>query len=232
MKKLSNNFVILCCLLILSLATNNAFSQIPIAGWYFNAYGGNLRATGDESSAKARIINDHLQVSDLTRGKGLIGHGFARSFSGKFMDITERTTTERDASKDGAYIEFKLSPKDAHKVELETLKFRLRFSANSGNHANPYHFKWYYCVGPSWNDKKKIDLSGNKNTIAGGDGTEYSVDLSQQAGLVNLGTFEVTFRLYVWGANGTAAGDRFFNLLSNNTEIEPSYALAIYGQVK
>ncbi len=218
-------------MLLLCGFNNQLYSQDILASWDFNenipGITPGVAPNGNQTEAPATFPGlsgvSGIENPVLKRGPGFINHQFNRSFGGNFnRDAGTPITTEADAKTIGHYVQFDLKVKPGYEAKLDGFDYRVRWSGGG-----TYSFRWVYCVGDTWNDNGKVELSPGTSSVVGGDGQLFNLDLSGQTVLQNIEAAQnVIFRFYVWGANGSG---RFFHLHSLTSESDKN-ALIVLGE--
>ncbi len=199
-------------------------SSKTLLGWYMNT----PDTQGGEAELNARIVDENIQTSKITRGDGLNSDGFTRSFFSRFKYIGSSVNTKNYALENNAYFEFTVSPKENVLAVLDTLKFKLRSGSNG-----PYYYRWLYSIDDSNLFKELGSADGSINYSATlPDGiVQEALILTGENALKNIPHgVKIVFRLYVWGATNTSTST--ISIGRSETGTTPSVVLSLVGRTQ
>lgn len=183
----------------------------PILSW--NLFG----AAGGELKAISTTNHSSIDVSELTRGNGIV----AGSASGSYASVFPVSADKDAAILANAYYEFTLKPKGNASVSLTTLDVILRIQADG---AASYIWRYSKDGGTTFNDIGS-PRTWTTNFTQNNGIQEPTIALSGITDLQQLNT-PVFFRLYAWGGT-TNTGFRIGKSLTATQD-----ALAIGGIVE
>lgn len=221
--------ILLCVVLFIPVKSVQAQEQVLLGWQFFNSgKGTDGVSTGNEAKYNATNTYEGVNVSVLTRGKGLTAYALLKGFSSQPSGEAVDSLASISAN---SFYEFKFQTKANYKASLTTLNAKLRLAgrwyAPSAEDKRLY-CQWKYSIdgGKTFISIGK-QLSFNAPTITSGE-VQAPIDIASIANLQGIQSkTEVVFRLYAWGFSNGMSG----TLGVGRSISESDYSLSLLGTV-
>jgi len=149
---------------------------------------------GDQATFGATDLDVNVNNSTLTRGAGIDPSVLTNSFSSNNYAVG---ANKAGSIANNEYIELKVEAKDYYRSNFDALVFNVRRSATG-----PNAYQWQYSLDDFATAGVDLGAQGSYTGTEANGLLMPTIDLSVIPSLQNVKS--VTFRLYAWGATGSA----------------------------
>lgn len=150
--------------------------------------------TGDQVTYNASTLDALAEQAVLSRGLGIEPSFLLNAFSSRHFTLNG---FKADAVGNGDYMQAAVRAKEFYRLYLGGIDFNIRRSSTG-----PVSYQWQYSTDDFSSAGSDVGAQGSYTSLADDGTAAPAIDLSGTAGL--QGVKNATFRLYGWGAAGTA----------------------------
>lgn len=197
------------------------YTEKPVLlGWNF----ANSIIKGTEESLSSTLTDKGLNVSLLTRGKGIIPN--EQGLSGTFFSYAKQwPKTLKGAKENNAYYEIKLEPKSGKCISLSAIGFKVRRTSDAAN-----RYMWHYSLdGTYFYPIGRMPMETTTQAPFGS--LEPKTYLSGVKALQNVSSnHPIYLRLYSWAENISSPSGSF-SIGRNSNKNETEYSLFVEGEI-